>query len=378
MSGGNGNREPRGQQHGTARGQRHHGNKGGRTNELVGDQASRIAWYADADAMLEAESLDGALVGTRCSLHTEMACKVAAKKLPLYLEKPVATSMDDLRRLHAAYRGDPAQAVVSFPLRMSQHVLRVKEIIASGLIGTVEHVQAYNNVPYGAVYFQGWYRDENDTGGLFLQKATHDFDYIMSVLGQRPVRVAAMMSKQIYKGDKPAGLKCDDCDETATCMESPYNRFRTRHEHAELPAESPLLCAFAEDTGNEDSSSALVEFESGMHVSYSQNFFARRSAGTRGARFLGYKGTVEFDWYTNQIKLFMHHVPRSETIQIEKSDGHAGGDKELAADYIAIVRGTGDSRAPIHAGIASAHLCLMARESARTGTFQEVRPEDLA
>src|SRR5690606_38144563 len=124
------------------------------------------------------------------------------------LEKPVATTMEDARRLKAGFEAGKSKVVVSFPLRLTSMVQCVKEIVDSGQIGTVEHVQAVNNVPYGGVYYHYWYRDEKETGGMFLQKATHDFDYINYILGHKPAVVSAMTSKQVYKGTKPAGLKC--------------------------------------------------------------------------------------------------------------------------------------------------------------------------
>ena len=48
------------------------------------------------------------------------------------------------------------------------------------------------------------------------------------------------------------------------------------------------MCCYAVDTGNEDSGSALIRYETGMHVSYSR-IFARHKAGARGARLFGYK-----------------------------------------------------------------------------------------
>lgn len=55
---------------------------------------SAARFYPTADALLaEASQLDGVMVGTRCGLHTEIACKVAPYVLPLFLEKPVAKEL---------------------------------------------------------------------------------------------------------------------------------------------------------------------------------------------------------------------------------------------------------------------------------------------
>ncbi|GGD52823.1 Gfo/Idh/MocA family protein [Paenibacillus nasutitermitis] len=324
-------------------------------------------FYKTTEQMLQKERLDGILIGTRCSLHTDIALRVLPTGLPLFLEKPVATSIEDLQRLKLAYERHPSPVLVSFPLRTSPMIRLVKEIIDSGKIGTVEHVQAVNNVTYGGVYFHNWYRDERETGGLFLQKATHDFDYINHLTGQKPVAVCAMVSKQVFKGDKPAGLKCADCAERESCEESTAssnNRNRTPKEWE--------YCCFAEDTGNEDSGSAIVKYESGMHVSYSQNFFVRRKAATRGARLVGYKGTLEFDFYTDTVKVYMHHTPRVDTYALDPDQAHFGGDVVLAQNFIEMMNGTGKPLSTLDSGLLSALMCLKARESAHTSTFQQI------
>jgi predicted dehydrogenase len=172
----------------------------GRAKEM-GLDPDKISFYNDADQMLENEELSGVFIGTRCSLHAAMAVKVLKRNIPLFLEKPIATNMEDLIKLRDAASVSKSPVVVSFPLRVTAHAEIAKQIIDSGQIGTIENAQAWNNVPYGAVYFQQWYRDECETGGLFLQKATHDFDYLNYPIAQKPVKIAAMLSKQIYKGN---------------------------------------------------------------------------------------------------------------------------------------------------------------------------------
>lgn len=337
-----------------------------------GHDADKVRYCQEFSQMLDNERLDGVLIGTRCSLHSRLAIEVLKRNLPLYLEKPVATNMADLVALRDAAAKSSSQVVVSFPLRMTPHVKLVKDIIDSGQIGKVEHVQAWNNVAYGWIYFQIWYRDENETQGLFLQKATHDFDYINHLVGVKPKSVCAMISKRIFKGDHPAGLKCDECAEQDECIESPFHLGFTRHEIA--PGQpSGRMCAFAVDTGNEDSGSAIVRYETGMHASYSQNFFVRGQAGRRGARLFGYKGTLEFDWQTDELTVYMHHTPRVETHKLDTSGAsHGGGDLILVDNFARVMRGEQESVSPLDAGILSALMCLKAKESAATETFQEI------
>lgn len=330
-------------------------------------EKNQISFFDNPEAMLAETKLDGILIGTRCSSHAEMVLRVNHSGIPIFLEKPVAINKEDLIRLKEGYEKTNTPVVVSFPLRVSPLVKKAKEIIDSGQLGSIEHVQAVNNVPYGGVYYQNWYRDENETGGLFLQKATHDFDYINHLLGLRPTMISAMVSKQIFKGDKAKGLQCVNCDEQHTCLESATLK---RKNNEKVVGE---YCCFAQDTGNEDSGSAMIKYETGMHVSYSQNFFARNKAAKRGACFLGYKGTLEFDFYTNELKVYMHHSKNTETHYIDPGkDGHAGGDAVLAHNFFEVMQGKSKSVAPLESGILSALMCIQARESSKKDTFETI------
>ncbi|MDO8685628.1 MAG: Gfo/Idh/MocA family oxidoreductase [Clostridiales bacterium] len=333
-----------------------------------GLDAEEIRFFTDPDKMLDEVKVDGVLIGTRCSLHSRLGIKVLKRNIPLYLEKPVATNMDDLLALKAAASETRSEVVVSFPLRVTPIVKLVKEIIDSGKLGTIEHVQTVNNVPYGGCYFHDWYRDENETGGLFLQKATHDFDYINYLLGIKPVEICAMTSKQIFKGDKPEGLYCRDCDEKKTCPEGPFVMKYLKYDDP-----NGDMCCFAKDTGNEDSGSAIIRYETGMHVSYTQNFFARKKAAMRGARLLGYNGTAEFDWYTDEVRVFMHNTERVESYKFDSSKmSHGGGDYVLAMNFINVMKGVENSVSPLDAGLLSVLMCLKAKESALNSTFQKI------
>ena len=245
----------------------------------------------------------------------------------------------------------------------------VKNIIESGRIGKIEHVQAHNNVNYGRGYYHKWYRDENETGGLFLQKATHDFDYINYLLGDnKPIKICAMKSKQVFKGDMPAGLRCKDCDKKYTCPEGVNNINTVSGD----PYEIKDYCCFATDTGNEDSSSALIMYETGMHVAYSQNFLARRGAGKRGARLIGYDATLAFDFYSGEIKIHYHNEHRVETHNLGTDGTHFGGDGILMNNFADVVRGCDVSHSDLKSGILSAKMCIMAKKSAQTDKSYDV------
>lgn len=329
-------------------------------------------FYDSPEQMLVGTPLDGIMIGTRCHLHSEMACRVAGANLPLFIEKPVAITFEQLKALDAAFAGFQAPTVVSFPLRLTPVVQAVKEILAADTIGTVEHVIAFNDVPYGDVYYNRWYRNYDQVGGLFLQKATHDLDYVHYLLGQRPRTLCAMKAQRIYGGDKPFDLRCVDCDEQESCPESPFNLYLQRYVGDGVKQDPARMCMFAQGIRNEDFGNCIIEYENGAQLSYTQNFYARFKAARRGARLYGYKGTVHFDWYENVVRVFKHQSPITETITFGEGMSHFGGDRELCWDFVRAMRDRAPSRSPLSAGILSVLTCLWARESAETRRYCDV------
>jgi predicted dehydrogenase len=336
-----------------------------------------VVFYENLGDMVSTANLDALAIGTQCNLHTPYAIQAAQYDLPLFLEKPVSTSKEQALSLERAFETAKSEVVVSFPLRVSSLCTLAHERISKGAVGTPEHIHVVNYVPYGTCYFDtAAYRDYHVSQGLFLQKATHDFDYMSYLMSSNITRVAAMHSRgRVFGGTKEAGLVCSQCKEADTCLESPHNRKR----NSSGGHTTDHLCLFGKDLGslgsgmNEDSSSALVEFASGAQGVYTQVFYSRRDAETRGPIISGYNGTLSFDWYTKELKVIHHHTPFTETIRAGAEESHFGGDIELGRDFINIITCKGTSRTPIESGIQSVYACLAAKESAETGRFIDVR-----
>jgi len=324
-----------------------------------------IHFYTDAVEMLDKEQLDGVFVATRCDLHAGFAVEVLKRNIPLFLEKPVVTNMKDYEMLKKAVEENEAGGITSFPLRITVLLQKAKEVYDSGVLGTLSQIQAYNNVSYGRVYYKDWYHDDGITGGLFLQKATHDIDYINYVLGMKPVEVCAMESKMIFKGDKPENMQCPDCPDYETCLES-------SKVVVEKLGDNPRgnHCSFAKSTGNQDSGTILMRYENGMHAVYTQNFVARHLAGRRGMRMIGHRATLEFDWNKDEILLFSHDEPKVERFVVKPTTGgnHSGGDYALMEDFMALMNGD-KSVASLDEGLSSAYICMKVRESAQSHKF---------
>lgn len=317
---------------------------------LPAERRQGIRFFDTLADLLREGRPDALAVGTRCDLHAHYGIAAAATGLPLFLEKPVATTLADARALERAFADAAGEVVVSFPLRVSALAGMAKAKLEAGAVGRLEHILAVNHVPYGNVYFDSWYRDQRVTQGLFLQKATHDLDYVAHLAGAPIVRVAAMAQQGRVFRDK--SLEPAEGDDT-----------RAYFENIGTP-----------ETGmNEDASSALLEFANGAQGVYTQIFYTKHHGAARGATLSGLRGTLRFDWYRNELLLQRHDEARTEMERPPEGLNHFGGDGALADNFIAVIKGEARSLSPISAGLRSVYACLAAKESAATGRFVAVQ-----
>jgi len=317
---------------------------------LEPDEQQDVTFCESVSELIKKTRPDAVAIGTRCNLHATYAVQVLREGLPLFLEKPVATSMEQALELETAMEQARAETVVSFPLRLTSICMHARKLLEDGVVGEPDHLLGVNYVPYGDVYFNSWYRDYQITQGLFLQKATHDLDYLSYLAGATIVRVGAMLSRgRIYKD---SSLKRGQNDQSALFYDS---------------------IGSVETGMNEDSSSALLEFSSGAQGVYTQVFYTRRDASARGATVSGRLGTVAFDWSQSRLKFTRHYEPCSDVTTFDTGGNHFGGDANLAKNFADVVLYGAKSRTPLSAGLQSVYACLTARTSALECRFMDVR-----
>lgn len=116
-------------------------------------------------------------------LHKEYGLKAIAAGKALFMEKPMASSLEDASALiEAAAKASvpfmPGQVVRFFP-----EFARAKAVVASGKIGTPAAARTRRGglAPSG---HGGWFMDHARSGGVLFDLAIHDFDWLRWTLGE--------------------------------------------------------------------------------------------------------------------------------------------------------------------------------------------------
>ena len=330
--------------------------------------SSTCPFFTDLDSFITSGiKLDGIIIGTYCAAHTEVACRLEKLHVPLYIEKPVAISLEQIKELHDCFRNSPTPVQVSLPMRLSPLAVRAKEIIDSGKLGRIFQVTGFEDTD-GNIYFTTWFRDAEKTGGMFMQKAVHDIDYLLYLSGIEPESVCAMRAKVWHTGDKDYDLSCDVCPDKHTCIHGPefyfdrkglFNSFAEAEKfHSGIYAPDGTFlrkrfCAISREIAIEDIGECIIKGKNGAHLVHTQNFIASRAASRRGGRLVGEFGSLEMDFNHGKLTFYSSINTEVENYTVDPGKlSHYGGDRALVKNFLHTMK-TGSTECAVvtHGGV---------------------------
>jgi predicted dehydrogenase len=103
--------------------------------------------YVDWRELLEKEQLEALVVSTPDHLHAPIALTAMKKGLHVYIEKPIAHTIDEVRRIEAEAKARNLAVWMGNQHHISAGYLRVIDMIEANLIGPIKEVHVWTNRP---------------------------------------------------------------------------------------------------------------------------------------------------------------------------------------------------------------------------------------
>jgi len=200
----------------------------GRDEEKVRAAATRLGWertYTDWRDLVAADDIDVVDICTPGDSHCEIALAALAAGKHVLCEKPLANTVEEAREMVAAAeaaRAGGARSMCGFNYRRVPAVAFLRQLIATGRLGTVRHVRA--------VYLQDWIVDPQFPLVWRLQKdkagsgalgdiGAHIVDLTQYVTGQSITGVSALTETFVRERPLPSassGLSAESSSELGT------------------------------------------------------------------------------------------------------------------------------------------------------------------
>jgi len=161
--------------------------------------AAGAAWHDDFAALLDDRALDAVVICLPPTLHARAAVASFARKLHVYVEKPLAASADEGRDMLAAWRRAGTVGMIGFNHRFHPLAQAMKRELAGGRVGDVTMIRSTFCAAHRAL--PGWKRQRESGGGALLDLASHQVDLMRFVFDAEVVDVIASARSVRSDGD---------------------------------------------------------------------------------------------------------------------------------------------------------------------------------
>jgi predicted dehydrogenase len=156
--------------------------------------------YIDYREAVSSGDVDAVLIVTPTFLHREIACEAAAHGKHVFLEKPMAITVEECQAINAAAGQAGIKLQVGFMRRFDESFLHAKEILESGAMGRVMIVKSTGR---GPGLPPPWIFDIGKSNGIIAEVNSHDLDSVRWLAGSDVARVYA----------EAANFKCPEAKE---------------------------------------------------------------------------------------------------------------------------------------------------------------------
>jgi len=352
---------------------------------------------------------DIAINGTMDEVHVETTLPLVQSGYHVLLEKPIASTPDELFRLEKAVIESGVKVVICHVLRYAPFYSAIKQKLLEGEIGEIMHIHSTENVSYhhtAVAFIRGkWNRRE--VNPIMLAKCCHDLDLLCWYKsGIKPTKVSSMGGLHFFipeNAPENSGENCFDCEIERECEYSAKRHYidndlwsfyalagELNYECGEITEEEKAIkyisnniygrCVWKCDNDVADRQSVMIEFEDGTIATH--DLVTNTARATRKIQIVGTKGEISGDMTTGKFTIRKANATSGENYHEETVDSgvagdlHGGGDLRLVKDFLNLVNGEAPSSSTsILSDSINSHLIAYAADismqESRTFMFDE-------
>jgi len=322
---------------------------------------------ADYRDLLERADVHAVFITTPDYLHEEQALAALEAGKHVYIEKPMALSIEGADRILLTARRVGRTAFVGHNMRHMPFVIKMKELIDAGAIGEPKVAWCRHFLSYGAdAFFKDWHAERRKAVSPLLSKAVHDIDVLHWFCGGRTCRVSGMGALTLY----------DQVQNRRAPSEPADYRW---HESNWPPLAQHGL---SPEIDIEDVSHVNLQLDNGVFASYLQCNYT--PDGWRNYTIIGTEGRIENlgDYLGDcAVKLWNRRQDRACDADEQwrfpfvSARDHGGADREITAEFVQHVLNGGATRtSSVAARNSVAALCAAVHSIRNGGVPVDVPP----
>lgn len=300
------------------------------------------------------EDVDTVFVTNYTSDHRGPTVEALAQGKQVYLDKPMATTLEDAQMMMEAESAAERPLIMGFTRRYEYSWRKAVELLREGAIGDLQSILLRSVIPY-ARYLQRWHRKRERSGGALNDKVSHYFDALNWIASSRVRTLSAMGGRSsVFAPDPTAPTRCRECDRDCPFRALPsethpeigivyrldpdYRKQQdsifSRQSWREAAREDAQIdnCVYSPDSDIIDHAVISLDYENGVKASLFWNIFGPSAEDEETLELVGSSGRLRLTRDTGEIDIIREYGAKHETIDARGphfGSSHFGADIEL-------------------------------------------------
>lgn len=168
----------------------------------LGERAGEAREFVDHRDLLSSGCVDAVVVASPNYTHIDVLTDIFLTDLPVLVEKPMCTTVDDCRKVVHAQSQRSALTWVGLEYRYMAPIAELIRRVHDGAVGDIKMMSIREHRFPFLPKVDNWNRFSRNTGGTLVEKCCHFFDLMNVVVQSRPVRVMASGGQDVNHLDE--------------------------------------------------------------------------------------------------------------------------------------------------------------------------------
>ena len=174
----------------------------GWARRTLGDGAGAVREFRDHRDLLGSGLVDAVVVASPNHTHRALLDDILATDIPVLVEKPMCTTVEDCVAVVEAQSRRSAVTWVGLEYRYMAPIAALLGELRAGAVGDLRMFSVREHRFPFLVKVGNWNRFTRNTGGTLVEKCCHFFDLMNLAVGSRPVRVMASGGQDVNHLDE--------------------------------------------------------------------------------------------------------------------------------------------------------------------------------
>ncbi len=170
----------------------------------LGSRAPQVRQHVHWEALLEDPAVSVVVVALPTAFHAEVASRAFAAGKHVFVEKPMALTMDEGRQVVAAWRHAGTAGAIGYNFRRNPIVESARRTVAAGDLGSLVAIQGVFH--WAAEPIDGWRSQPGMGGGALQDLVSHHVDLVTHLSGRRITQVQCTL-RSLRSPDDTAALQ---------------------------------------------------------------------------------------------------------------------------------------------------------------------------